>query len=285
MNKKLKSGVPLSEREKPELTQIKDIMDDPLPVDQDHPGWQNLTPSEQDQLNDLQSKQDQGKAMSPKDQAALDNLKDIVRDGRPIDENHPGFENLGPDEQDSLKDLLGKIESGKVLSHEENQEIGKLEDKVINGIPLDDAHPDIEKTLCPSDQKALKDLINREEPLSNEEEAKFDALKNMVAKGETLDSSHPGMVNLSPDQQKQLEDIESKLDSGKRLTSEYKKDLDDLKEALAHGQPLNSNHPGIDNLTENEKDQLKAIEDKEPEGLSPKEKALDDKLKNIMATG
>ena len=38
-------------------------------------------------------------------------------------------------------------------------------------------------------------------------------------------------------------------------------------------------------MTENEKDQHKAFEDKEPEDLSAKEKALNDKLKNIMATG
>ena len=53
LNEKLKSGTPLSESEKPELNEIKDFMDDPLPIDQDHPGWHNLSPMEQDQLQDL----------------------------------------------------------------------------------------------------------------------------------------------------------------------------------------------------------------------------------------
>ena len=61
--------------------------------------------------------------------------------------------------------------------------------------------------------------------------------------------------------------------------------LKKLKDLLAHGLPLDSNHPGIANLTENEKDKLRAMEEKELEDLTPKEKALDDKLKNIMATG
>ena len=54
---------------------------------------------------------------------------------------------------------------------------------------------------------------------------------------------------------------------------------------MASGQPFDSNHPGINNLTENEKDKLIELNDKEPEDLTPREKALDDKLKNIMATG
>ena len=66
---------------------------------------------------------------------------------------------------------------------------------------------------------------------------------------------------------------------------EEKKELGKLKDRISRGRPYDSNHPGIDNLTENEKDKLKAMEEKEPEDLTPREKALDDKLKNIMATG
>ena len=69
------------------------------------------------------------------------------------------------------------------------------------------------------------------------------------------------------------------------MTPEEKARLGQLKDLLTHGQPLDSNHPGINNLTENEKEKLKDLEDKEPESLTPKEKALDDELKNLMVHG
>lgn len=64
-NKKLASGVPLSREDRPVHDKIKDVLDDPLPVDPAHPGCKDLTPDEADKLRDLIEKRGQGKKLSP----------------------------------------------------------------------------------------------------------------------------------------------------------------------------------------------------------------------------
>ena len=141
-------------------------------------------------------------------------------------------------------------------------------------MPLDENHPNAEKNLSPSELAMLKDLLNRDEPLTEEEQKQLADLLNKVANGHPLDATHPGVNNLSPDQQKELAELLRKADSGEGLTPEEKARLGQLQEIMAHGQPLDSHHPGIENLTEHEKDKLAALEDKALADLSPLEKAL-----------
>ena len=47
----------------------------------------------------LKAKEDSGQRLSPHDVATLDNLKDFVKVGRPIDDTHPDFDNLSPNQQ------------------------------------------------------------------------------------------------------------------------------------------------------------------------------------------
>ena len=54
---------------------------------------------------------------------------------------------------------------------------------------------------------------------------------------------------------------------------------------MAQGKPIDSNHPGFDNLTEHEKDKFRALEEKDPESFTPKEKALNDRLKDLILHG
>ena len=71
----------------------------------------------------------------------MDKLKDIIKNGRPIDENHPGFENLNPDQQKRFKELFKQKESGKHMNPDECEEKDYLDDIILNGIPIGEEHP------------------------------------------------------------------------------------------------------------------------------------------------
>ena len=96
------------------------------------------------------------------------------------------------------------------MTPDENDELNKLEDAVCNCLPIDEDHPNVEQNLSPSDKEKLADLLNREEPLSVSELKHLDDLKDQIVLGGPLDSTHPGVTNLSPDQKKDLDDIENK---------------------------------------------------------------------------
>ena len=72
-------------------------MNNPDEIDETHPGWKNLTPIEKHRFRILRDNEDSGERVSPEDDKEMDSLKDIIKNGRTIDENHPGFENLNPE--------------------------------------------------------------------------------------------------------------------------------------------------------------------------------------------
>ena len=69
------------------------------------------------------------------------------------------------------------------------------------------------------------------------------------------------------------------------MRPEEDEDLCDYKETIANGIPVDSNHPGVVNLTEKEKDQLKELEKKNPQLLTPSDRDAHDKLKNEIVHG
>ena len=97
INKKIDSDVDLPPNEKADLQKIKDKMNNPDEIDETHPGWKNLTPIEKHRFRILRDNEDSGERVSPEDDKEMDSLKDIIKNGRTIDENHPGFENLNPE--------------------------------------------------------------------------------------------------------------------------------------------------------------------------------------------
>ena len=56
-------------------------MDEPVALDDNHPGWSELTPEEQQQFLNL-SKMDE-EELSPVEEAELALLKDMIKYGRP----------------------------------------------------------------------------------------------------------------------------------------------------------------------------------------------------------
>lgn len=89
--------------------------------------------------------------------------------------------------------------------------------------------------------------------------------------GTPLDSNHPGCINLAPDHKKHLIEIERKQDRGQPLRQAEQDQLGEYKNHIAHGTPIDSTHPGFQNLTELEKDKLLDLEYKGMDELTPQE--------------
>ena len=56
-------------------------MDEPVAIDEYHPGWSELTPEEQQKFLDLGKKDEE--ELSPVEEAELALLKDMIKHGRP----------------------------------------------------------------------------------------------------------------------------------------------------------------------------------------------------------
>lgn len=130
--KKLDSGKPLTRQEKADLGNIKAKLNDPDAVNEAHPGWPNLTPSEKDELKDLMAKKDVNQELTPEEEAEIDRLQDCVKNGRPIDKRHPGFDCLSPKQQDDFNKLNQMKQDGIVLRPEDNEKLNDLENAIRN---------------------------------------------------------------------------------------------------------------------------------------------------------
>ena len=77
--------------------------------------------------------------------------------GRPLDLTHPGMENLSPNEAEKFKKLLEQRDHGPPLSPEQKKQLSKLQEKLRDGIPLDERHPGM-VNLTPRQQDRLRKL-------------------------------------------------------------------------------------------------------------------------------
>jgi len=182
LSKKIAAGVELSGPEEEELHRLKDCMNNPMPVDENHPGWNNLIPREKRRFKILQSKEDDEERLAPDEDAELERLKDIVKNGRPIDENHPGLQNLNPEQQQRFRELFKLKGDGKILTPVENDEKERLDDIILNGVPIDEDHPGF-KGLDPYQKKRYKNLKNLfdERQLSPMQKKEFDQLRTQIS--------------------------------------------------------------------------------------------------------
>ena len=100
-------------------------MNNPTPIDENHPGWNNLIAPEKDRFKELRAQEDEDELPYDEEQE-FEELKDVIRNGRPMDENHPGFDNLNPKMQKRLKNNNRKQLNGKDLTPEESKDLEKL---------------------------------------------------------------------------------------------------------------------------------------------------------------
>ena len=158
-NKKIAAGVDLPDKDVAEHNKIKDALNNPVALDESHPGWNNLIPQEKRRFKNYRGKEDDLENLEPEEEADFDALKDIIKNGRPIDENHPGFDNLNPEQQQRFRDLFKLKGDGKILTPDEKEEMGNLEDIIVHGVPIDEDHPGF-KGLDPYQKKRFKNLKN-----------------------------------------------------------------------------------------------------------------------------
>lgn len=222
LNEKVAKGVsPLSSGERIVLDKLHDMMDDPAPINEDHPGWLDLTPEEQALLKDLLAKAESGARLTPEEQALLDKLADVVKNGRSLDENHPGWQNLTPEQQDELKKLHDKLASGLSLTPEEVKKLHELEDLIRGDAPGDgssDKTLGAEKLSTQDEEEEAKALqaLPGTAKLQMAEKPKLRDDPKSKTGHEPLEvgKDHPGYANLSPKQQKELDAILKKIANG-----------------------------------------------------------------------
>ena len=137
--------------------------------------------------------------MSPDEEKEFAGLKDIIKNGRPIDENHPGFANLNPNMQKRLKDHNKKKRNGQELTPDELIDDAKLRDIVMNGDPIDEVHPGF-KGLDPQQKKRFKNLKKQEDQdkssLAPKEKKELDQLKTDIFPEEFTQPMNAGLNNL-----------------------------------------------------------------------------------------
>ena len=64
-----------------------------------------------------------------------------MNDPHAVDESHPGFYNLNPEQQVRFVDHLKAGRGGRDLTGQEQRDMDKLKELVVHGVPLDENHP------------------------------------------------------------------------------------------------------------------------------------------------
>lgn len=84
----------------------------------------------------------------------LNELQLKIRQGLPIDESHPGFEqNLTPLQQDAFKVLTSGDQH--LTSEQDEKQLEGLKKQIVQGKPLDETHEGMEN-LTPRQQDAIR---------------------------------------------------------------------------------------------------------------------------------
>jgi len=74
-------------------------------------------------------------------------LQEKIREGEPIDENHPGFDlNLTPNQQEQFKDIVHNGGDGP-KDPEDEEKLDDLKKVISDGLPLDVTHPGMENLI------------------------------------------------------------------------------------------------------------------------------------------
>ena len=84
---------------------LNDTMRAAIPYDRLHPGFDQLVRPDKKKLLDFNKRIDAGQQLPPNDESELQNLKESMNNPTPIDENHPGWNNLIAPEKDRFKEL------------------------------------------------------------------------------------------------------------------------------------------------------------------------------------
>lgn len=157
-------------------------MDNPVALDETHPGWRHLVPTEKRRFMKNKGKMEDGKDLTAPEDNDQEEMKQVIKNGRELDENHPGYDHLNPEQQAQFSKIRGLQNAGKRVTPEEEEEKGKLDDIMLNGEPIDQYHRGW-KGLDPYQKKRFHNLKEQKDDtaLSPNQKKEFDALRTAIS--------------------------------------------------------------------------------------------------------
>ena len=133
--------------------------------------------------------------LSPDAQKKLDELKNQIVHGKPLDTSHGGMCHLTHAQKETLSSLLSKRTyiTGP-LPADDKKILQNIQNLMLNGAPLDEDHPGYKK-LSPKDQHAFKELTRNHKI---EDTEKLDRLLGAIQLGSgPYNMQHEGIHNLT----------------------------------------------------------------------------------------
>ena len=220
---------PLNLEEEMKLDNLKKQISGGLPLDVTHPGLDNLIPRQQEDLKKILDKSKQGQPLEPDEKKHLQNLQNLMQNGRPLDQTHPGYDKLTPKEQNDFDKLVDqKKRNGGNLQFKDTQDL----DKLAAAIQLDQGPPSMTHrgvpNLSPEDKQKFEDILDKQkayETLTPQEKEELRDLKDTIRPDVPYDEQHPNFDKLSPEEQRKLGVMSKKLKSGVPLSAREKPEL------------------------------------------------------------
>lgn len=219
------------------------------PLDQTHPNWKSLTPVQQSKLEANLRKGNGGQQLTPADIRLKQNLQNLLQNGQKLDEQHPHFDRLRPEDQDKFRKLNAQMDrNGGNLIPADFEKLEKLYDRIqLHHNPFSLKHRGL-PNLLPAEKKVFNDLIGKlrdRKPLGPDDLVRIRATKDILRPHIPYDKFHPNFGKLSPLDQSKLKAIDRKLVAGKPLTDAEKPELHRIKDILDDPTPLNDTHPNF----------------------------------------
>lgn len=150
---------------------MKKLISDGKPLDVTHPGINNLTPRQNQNLKKILARRTPDQPLDPKDKVKLQNLQNLLQNGKPLNEKHPGYKDLEPRQKLSLEQLVGqKKRNGGNLLPKDAQYLEKLLGAIqLKTGPADLLHRGV-PNLVAIDLVVFKAIVGKQsakQPLAN----------------------------------------------------------------------------------------------------------------------
>ena len=108
------------------LNDLKNKVAHGKPIDTNHEGMSHLTPSQQTAVKGLLRRRKNGEKLPQSDKKTLQNLQNLMVNGKPLDENHPGYKKLKPKEQANYDKLKAAHVNSRNMSPDSVDKLEKM---------------------------------------------------------------------------------------------------------------------------------------------------------------
>ena len=110
------------------------------PFDENHAGFANLNPQEKERLKKLLAKKRSGLPIDTDSEEEIKELENKIKPAIQFNQNHPGFDELSPEQQKRLLELEAKKNKGIPLAENESDELADMKDLMQNPVVNDENH-------------------------------------------------------------------------------------------------------------------------------------------------